>query len=195
MWNSWGTTHEFLVFLYLKVRSLEQENVSVVYLFWLKIHTELKKMGLIWSDIIGSRYFPVLWWHIFRLSEPEALQWLAGKGEPVVWGLRGEGVVFQGWIGDMDSVRTHSYSSLPPWRGVFPATHSCCCCCAALVLLTRAGTPFLRGFACCFYQCHWWVNLGAWQVLRAAPARRKSVQLRAGLGWAQPPHSYADEWL
>lgn len=153
LWNSWGVTHKLLVFRNLKLRGLEQENINVVYLFWLKIRTKLKKMRL----FIDSWYFHVLQWHIFRLLEPECKHYKGWQGEPMVWGLRGEGVVFQGWIGNVDSVRALSYSSLPPQRGVFPATHSCCCCCAALVLLRHSSesrNPLLSGFVCCFCQCH-----------------------------------------
>lgn len=65
----------------------------------------------------------------------QALQWLAGRVSGL--GAEEKGLHSQGWIGNMDSVRARSYSSLPPQRGVFPATRSCCCCCAALVLLRR----------------------------------------------------------
>lgn len=114
----------------------------------------------------------------------------------MVWGLRGEGVKFQGWIGNMDSVRAHSYSSLPPQRGVFPAIHSCCCCCAALVHFrhsseTRNPSPV---WVCLFLS----VSLSEFGSVTSAEGSsswEEECAAQSCCGIAQPPHFCAGELL
>lgn len=191
MWNSWGTTHEFLAFHYLKVRSLEQENVSVVYLFWLKIPTELKKMRL----FLDSWHFPVLQWHTFRLSEPECKHCNGWQGEPMVWGWEEKG-----WIPGMD--RKHGQCQgtslqLTHHKEVFSQSHTLA---AAVVLLwcssdipTRAEAPsclglfvFINGTGSEFGSVTGAEGSSSWEEECAA---------QGWYGIAQPPHFSAGELL